>query len=100
MPLKAALTQAHGRALITRTGPAAEAAFASDGSALLVPPADPGALAEALRGLRDDRDALERLATAGRAAYETRFRPDAVARSFLRALAERELLPSGTPALR
>ena len=92
VPLKAALVQAHGRALITRDGPAANEAFGGDASALLVPPGDPAALAAALRELRDDREELERLGAAGRSHYERNFTPAAVARTFLRALAERGLI--------
>jgi glycosyltransferase involved in cell wall biosynthesis len=92
VPLKAALVQSHGRALVTRDGPAANEAFGEDGSAALVPPADPDALAAVLRRLRDDRTELERLAAAGRRSYEQRFAPDAVARSLLDALSSAGLV--------
>jgi glycosyltransferase involved in cell wall biosynthesis len=39
-------------------------------NALLVPPGDPGALAEALRRLAADGRLSQRIAAAGRAAYE------------------------------
>jgi len=70
----------------------------AEGDALLVPPGDAAALAAALRGLRDDRAALERIAAAGRACYEARFAPDAVADRFLAALRDRGLLPAGSGA--
>ncbi len=93
VPLKAALVQAHGRALVTRSGPAADAAFGGGDCARLVPAADAGALADALCALRDDRGELERLARTGRVNYEQRFTPVAAARSLLDALAARDLLP-------
>ena len=77
VPLKAALVTSCGRALVTRDGPAAREALTD--AALLVPPADPDALAAALVRLRDDRPELERLALAGRARYEERFTPRAAA---------------------
>lgn len=49
------------------------------GAARLVPPADPGALREALRELLSDRDERERLAAAARAAVEGPFGWDAIA---------------------
>ncbi len=93
VPLKAALTLASGRALVTRDGPAA--AEALTGAARLVPAADAGALAEALAELRDDRTGLARLAEAGRARYEERFTPTAVASAFVAALEERGLVGDG-----
>lgn len=77
VPLKAALVASCGRALVTRDGPAAREAL--EDAAVLVPPADPGALAAALVRLRDDRAELERLATASRRRYEERFTPRAAA---------------------
>lgn len=77
VPLKAALVASCGRALVTRDGPAAREAL--EGAALLVPPADPAALAEALVRLRDDRAELERLAREARRRYEERFTPRAAA---------------------
>jgi glycosyltransferase involved in cell wall biosynthesis len=66
-----------GRALVTRDGPAAREALTD--AAVLVPPADPRALADSLVRLRDDRAELERLAAAGRRRYEERFTPRAAA---------------------
>ena len=51
---------------------------ALDGSAVLVPPGDPAALAAALRELAGDRDRVRSLAAAARARAEERFRPVAV----------------------
>ncbi len=92
VPLKAALTLAHGRVLVTRESAAASEAFAV-GDAVLVPPSDPGALADALAALRDNPERVAQLAVAGRSLYERRFSPRAVAESFLAALDCRELLP-------
>lgn len=89
VPLKAALTLAAGRTLVTRDSPAARSAL--DGAAVLVPPGDPDALADALLALRDDRDRVARLAAAGRQRYEQRFSPPAVARTLLRVLENRGL---------
>jgi glycosyltransferase involved in cell wall biosynthesis len=84
VPLKAALVASCGRALVTRDGPAAREAL--DGAALLVPPADPAALAAALLRLRDDRAELERLATAARRRYEERFTPRSAAARLVEAV--------------
>lgn len=84
VPLKAALTLAHGRALVTRSGPAADAALG--GAARLVPPGDPDALAAAIAGLRDDRTEVRRLAAAGRRRYEEAFTPEAAASALVRAV--------------
>lgn len=84
VPLKAALTTAAGRALVTRDGPAAREALGDD--AVLVPAGDPDALAAALVRLRDDRCELERLAAAGRRRYLAQFTPEAAARALLGAL--------------
>jgi glycosyltransferase involved in cell wall biosynthesis len=85
VPLKAALTLAAGRALVTCDGPAARAALGED--ALLVPAGDSDALAAALVRLRDDRAELERLAAAGRRRYLAAFTPEAAARQLLDAIA-------------
>ena len=85
VPLKAALTLAHGRVLVTRSGPAADEALA--GAAVLVPPADPASIAEVLAHLRDDRGAVLRLAATGRRRYEERFTPEAAAAALAQAVA-------------
>lgn len=91
VPLKAALTLAAGRALVTLDSPAAREALGDD--ALLVPAGDPDALAAALARLRDDRALLERLGAAGRRRYLAAFTPEAAARALLCAI-ERARSPS------
>jgi glycosyltransferase involved in cell wall biosynthesis len=51
---------------------------ALDGAAVLVPPGDPAALAEALRTLAGDRDRVRELAARARVRAEDRFRPEGV----------------------
>jgi glycosyltransferase involved in cell wall biosynthesis len=51
---------------------------ALDGAAVLVPPGDPAALAEALRALAADRDRVRELAGRARARAADRFRPEVV----------------------
>ncbi|MDQ7908854.1 glycosyltransferase [Phytohabitans sp. ZYX-F-186] len=51
---------------------------ALDGTAVLVPPGDPVALAEALRSLADDRHRLAKLKSSGQLYAAERFRPAAV----------------------
>ena len=60
--------------------------LALDGAAVLVPPGDPAALAEALRTLAADRDRIRELADRGRARAEERFRPEAVVAGLRRRL--------------
>lgn len=84
VPLKAALTMAAGRALVTRDSGASREALGED--ALLVPPADPDALAAALVRLRDDRALVERLGASGRRRYLAAFTPEAAARALLASL--------------
>lgn len=73
-----------GRPLITRDGPAVRELLEEGPGVYLVPPADPAALAGALRRFRDDRAAL-----AGRelhAAARARIHPRAVGERLLEAL--------------
>src|SRR5438445_11835152 len=56
--------------LITPDTPAARELLVGDESALLVPPGDARALAEAVRRLATDTDLARRIAASGRAAYE------------------------------
>ncbi|MCG3134497.1 MAG: hypothetical protein HMLKMBBP_01804 [Planctomycetes bacterium] len=79
VPLKAALTLAHGRCLVTRSGPAADRELS--GAAAMVPAGDPDALASVLRRLGDDRAEVARLAAAGRERYLAAFTPEAAARA-------------------
>lgn len=94
VPLKAALTLAHGRALVTRRSPAADEGltWAGEEAAVLVDPAQPGQLALALAALRDDRARLGRVAATGRRLYEERFTPRGTAQRLVDALAEAGLL--------
>ena len=72
---------AHGRAVVASAaaGPREIVRDGIDG--LLVPPASPPALAEALGALLDDRERRLALARAGRATVETRFDLPVVART-------------------
>ena len=57
-----------------------------DGAALLVPPGDPAALAQALRALAADRDRVRELAGRARARAEASFGPQAVVAELRRSL--------------
>jgi len=71
IPNKVFQALACGTPVVTADTPAARELLRHGESALLVPPGDPDALAEALRLLRDDAALAHRLAAAGRAAYES-----------------------------
>lgn len=64
-----------GRALITADTPAARELLTPDRDALLVPPGDPGALAEAILRLRDDPHLRRELARRGLRLYRERATP-------------------------
>jgi glycosyltransferase involved in cell wall biosynthesis len=70
IPNKAFQALACGAPLITADTPAARELLADGESALLVPPGDPEALAEAVRRLAGDAGVARRIADGGRAAYE------------------------------
>jgi glycosyltransferase involved in cell wall biosynthesis len=70
IPNKAFQALACGAPLITADTPAARELLADGESALLVPPGDAAALADAIRRLAADADLAERIATSGRAGYE------------------------------
>lgn len=70
IPNKAFQALACGVPLVTAATPAARELLVHGESALLVPPGDPRALAEAVRRLAGDADLAHRVATGGRAAYE------------------------------
>lgn len=93
VPLKAALTLAGGRALVTRDGPAAREGL--DGAAVLVPPADPRALADALRALAADRGRVRELALRGRERFLERYTPERAAQALVTGLHDRGLVPAG-----
>jgi glycosyltransferase involved in cell wall biosynthesis len=70
IPNKVFQALACGTPVVTADTPAARELLRHEESALLVPPGDPDALAEALRLLRDDAVLGGRLGAAGRAVYE------------------------------
>jgi len=72
IPNKAFQALAVGVPLLTADTPAARELLVHDESALLVPPGDAQALAEALRRLAEDADLARRLGVGGRATYEAR----------------------------
>ncbi|GAB3530171.1 glycosyltransferase [Phytohabitans suffuscus] len=63
---------------------------ALDGTAVLVPPGDAAALAEALRSLADDRDRLAKLKSSGQLYAAERFRPAAVVAQLRRSVDDLE----------
>ena len=88
IPNKAFQALACGTPLVTAATPGASELLVDGESALLVPPGDPQALADAVRRLRDDPALAERIGRAGRARYEERA-SEAVLGARWRALLER-----------
>lgn len=80
VPNKVYQALACGVATITRTSPAARRLLRDGEDALLVPPADPLALANAIAQLLDD-DERSRIAAGGLAAFERHASPAALARA-------------------
>jgi glycosyltransferase involved in cell wall biosynthesis len=76
IPNKAYQALACGTPLVTADTPAAREVLVDGESALLVPPADPEALAAALRRATADETVARRLSAGGRAAYEARASED------------------------
>jgi len=72
IPNKAFQALACATPLVTADTPAARELLVDGDSALLVPPGDPAALADAVRTLAGDAELAERLSRGGRAAYEQR----------------------------
>jgi len=70
IPNKAFQALACGAPLVTADTPASRELLVHDISALLVPPGDPTALAEAVRKLAEDSELARRIAAAGRSTYE------------------------------
>ena len=70
IPNKVFQALACGVPVVTADTPAARELLADGESALLVPPGDPDALADAVRRLAADEELARRIATGGRAAYE------------------------------
>lgn len=69
IPNKVFQALACGTPVLTADTPAARELLADGTSALLVPPGDPGALADAMRRVAGDRALLERIAEGGQHAY-------------------------------
>ena len=76
IPNKVFQALACGRPVITADTPAARELLTDGVDALLVPPGDPAALAEAVRRLAGSDELAGRLAWAGRATYEARASED------------------------
>jgi glycosyltransferase involved in cell wall biosynthesis len=72
IPNKAFQALACGTPLVTADTPAARELLTDDDTALLVPPGDPRALADALRRLAAEPDTAARIASAGHTVYRER----------------------------
>lgn len=83
IPKKAYLALASTRCLVTGDTPGAREWLRSGDSALLVHPADPGALAEALVSLRDASRMAMRMAENGHRLHLAQFTPERIAARFL-----------------
>ena len=68
----------NGRSTLTDDGPAARSLLRDGKDALLVPPGDPDALAEALLRLRGDAALRARLSAGARRLWEERLAPEKV----------------------
>jgi len=86
IPNKAYQALATATPLITGDTPATRELLADGRDALLVPPGDPGALAEAVRALAADRELRERIAAGGRATYEAHASEDVLGRRWRKIL--------------
>jgi glycosyltransferase involved in cell wall biosynthesis len=69
IPNKAFQALASGVPLITGDTPGSRELLTDEDSALLVPPGDPSALADAIRRLASDSDLAQRVAARGDAVY-------------------------------
>ena len=87
IPNKAFQALACGTPLVTADTPAARELLVDGESALLVPPGDPEALAEALRRLAADDGLAERLGAGGLAAYRERASEEVLGRRWRELLA-------------
>ena len=76
IPNKVFQALACARPVVTADTPAARELLTDGEDALLVPPGEPRALAEAVRRLAEDGELAARLADAGRATYESRASED------------------------
>ena len=72
IPNKAFQALACATPLVTADTPAAGELLTDGEDALLVPPGDPAALAEAIRKIAEDEKLAERLSHGGRATYRQR----------------------------
>lgn len=77
---------ASGTAVVTMRSPAIEGWFTDSEDIVLVPPEDPQALADAIRGLRDDPDRRESIASAGRRRYDSVFSVEHIGELLVEAL--------------
>jgi glycosyltransferase involved in cell wall biosynthesis len=80
IPNKAFQALACGAPLVTADTPAARELLEDGVSALLVPPGDPTALADAVRRLATDAELARRIGAGGRAAYEREASEDVLGR--------------------
>lgn len=87
VPNKVFQAMAVGRPIVTADTPAIREVLRPDHDAMLVPAADPEALADALRRLSNDPDLRRSLGHSARRRYEELASPVAVARRLLTALA-------------
>ena len=97
VPNKAYQAAAVGRALVSGDTPAMRAAFGDD--AVLVPPGDPEALAEAIRGLAADRGRVADLGARAGRRFDERWSPTAIGPE-LRSLLSPDASRAWTPAPR
>ena len=94
IPNKAFQALACGTPLVTADTPAARELLTHEKSALLVPPGDAEALADAVRRLAENRDLAVLIGTGGRAVYDARA-SEAVLGPQWRAVVERSLAGRG-----
>jgi glycosyltransferase involved in cell wall biosynthesis len=81
LPLSVLEAMAAGRPVVATSISGTDEAVIDGVTGLLVPPADPGALASALNRLLTDSELAARLASAGRAAVDEKFSSDVMVRS-------------------
>jgi glycosyltransferase involved in cell wall biosynthesis len=91
IPNKVSQGLAAGRCVVTADTEAVRELLTPSGHAVLVPPGDAPALADALRALADDSAWRTRIAGSGRALARRALTPEAVARQLLVALGARKI---------
>jgi glycosyltransferase involved in cell wall biosynthesis len=84
LPLTVLEAMAASRPLIATDIPGTDEVVVHDENGLLVPPADPGALASAIRGLAGDPERARRIADAGRVTVEREHRASVAAERVMR----------------